>query len=96
MVIFVCPSEQHAKSLMRVADREVTGLLAQPGRAPETWQSPGRERMLFCAEEDVHDGFGLAWSLPRHAASERETDDFWTVDAELPLGRERRAAPIRA
>jgi hypothetical protein len=43
--------------------------------------------MLFCAEEDVHDGFGLAWSLPRHAAGERDSDYFWAVDAELPLGR---------
>jgi len=43
--------------------------------------------MLFAAEEDVHDGLPLAWSLPRHPAGERESDDFWTVDAELPLGR---------
>jgi hypothetical protein len=86
-VVFVCPSEQHAKSLMRVADREVTGRLARPGGRPEEWPSPGRERMLFVAEEDVHDGLALAWSLPRLPAGERESDDFWAVDAELPLGR---------
>jgi hypothetical protein len=86
-VVFVCPSEEQAKNLMRVADREVTGRLARPGDRPEAWRCPSREQMLFVAEEDIHDGFGLAWTLPRHAAGERETEDFWAVDAELPLGR---------
>jgi hypothetical protein len=63
-VVFVCPSEQQAKSLMRVA-----------------------ERMLFVAEEDVHVAFTSAWMLPRHAPGERESAEFWAVDAELPLGR---------
>jgi len=85
-VIFVCPGEQEAHSLMRVADREVTGQYAGYGPRPEGWPSPGRERMLFVAEEDVHDGFASAWSLPPQAAGERETDDFWAVDAELPVG----------
>jgi protein involved in plasmid replication-relaxation len=87
MAVFICPSEQQAKSLMEVADREVTGRIAGGGGRPEEWPYPGREQMLFCAEEDVHDGFGLAWSLPRHAAGERDTDYFWAVDTELPLGR---------
>jgi hypothetical protein len=87
-VIFVCPGEREARSLMRVADREVTGEYRNYGRPPRHgWPRPGRERMLFVAEEDVHDGLALAWSLPRHPAGERESDDFWTVDAELPLGR---------
>jgi hypothetical protein len=86
-VVFVCPSEQQAKGLMQVADREVTGRVARAGDRPEDWPYPGREQMLFCAEEDVHDGFGLAWSLPRHAPGEREADYFWAVDSELPLGR---------
>jgi hypothetical protein len=86
-VVFVCPSEQQAKSLMRVADREVSGRLAQPGTRPETWPSPGRERMLFVAEEDVHDALASAWSLPRQSVGERESDEFWAVEAELPLGR---------
>jgi hypothetical protein len=87
MAVFVCPSEHQAKSLMRVADREVSGRLAQPGTRPETWPSPGRERTLFVAEEDVHDGLAAAWSLPRQAPGERDSDEFWAVDAELPLGR---------
>jgi hypothetical protein len=84
-VIFVCPGEQEAHSLMRVADREVTGQYS--GYSPGNWPYPGRERMLFAAEEDIHDGFASAWSLPRHPAGERETEDFWAVDAKLPLGR---------
>jgi hypothetical protein len=84
-VIFVCPGEPEARSLMRVADRKVTGQYS--GSGPRDWPYPGRERMLFVAEEDVHDGLALAWSLPRQPAGDRETDDFWAVDAELPLGR---------
>jgi hypothetical protein len=84
-VILVCPGEQEARSLMRVADREVTGQYA--GYGPGNWPYPGRKRMLFVAEEDVHGGLALAWSLPRHDDGERETDDFWAVDAELPVGR---------
>jgi hypothetical protein len=87
-VIFVCPGEREAQSLMRVADREVTGQYSGYGRPPRNgWPHPGRERMLFVAEEDAHDGLALAWSLPRNPAGERETGDFWTVDAELPFGR---------
>jgi Replication-relaxation len=83
-VIFVCPGEPEAHGLMRVADREVTGQYS--GSGPRDWPYPGRERMLFVAEEDVHDGLALAWSLPRQPTGEREANDFWVVDAELPLG----------
>jgi hypothetical protein len=87
-VIFVCPGEGEARSLMRVAGREVTGQYSGYGLPPRNgWPHAGRERMLFVAEEDAHDGLALAWSLPRHPASERGTDDFWVVDAGLPLGR---------
>jgi hypothetical protein len=43
--------------------------------------------MLFVAEEDVHEGFTSAWALPRQAPGERESAEFWAVDAELPAGR---------
>jgi hypothetical protein len=85
-VVFVCPGEDEAMSLMRAADSEVTGRHASPGTAPDTWRSPARERMLFAAEEDVHDGFAGAWALPRRAPGEREEADFWALEANLPTG----------
>ena len=71
-------------SLMRAADTEVTGRHAIPGTPPHTWHSPARERMLFTAEEDVHDGFAGAWALQPRAPGERETADFWALEASLP------------
>jgi Replication-relaxation len=84
VLIFVCPDEDQAISLMRTADREVTGRHARPGAAVETWSSPGRERMLFVAEPDVHDSLGRAWALPRRALSERDSEDIWARETELP------------
>jgi hypothetical protein len=84
-VIFICPGEQEARSLMRVADRAVTGQYA--GYDPGGWPHPGRRHMRFVAEEDMHDGFAFAWSLPRQPAGERENKEFWAVDSELPIGR---------
>jgi hypothetical protein len=85
-VIFVCPGAEEAMSLMRAADCEVTGLHAQPGTRPYTWRAPGRERMLFAAEEGVHQGATRAWMLPRLSPAERESSDFWALDAHLPTG----------
>jgi hypothetical protein len=86
LVIFVCPGAGEAMSLMRAADCEVTGLHAQPGTRPDTWRAPGRERMLFAAEEDVHHGAARAWMLPRVSPAERESSDFRALDAHLPTG----------
>jgi hypothetical protein len=86
MVVFVCPGEDEAMSLMRAADGEVTGRHAIPGDRPETWPVPGRERMLFAAELDVHEGSTRAWMLPRLPPAERESSDFWAVDVNLPTG----------
>jgi hypothetical protein len=70
---------------MRVADREVTGRLARPGTREEEWRSPGREHTLFAAEADVHERLPRAWMLPRRAQGERESDEFWAAEDQLPL-----------
>jgi hypothetical protein len=86
LVVFVGPAQQQALSLMRMADREITGRLARPGTSQKKWRSPGREQMLFAAEPHVHAGSARAWMLPRRAPGERESDDFWAAAAHLPLG----------
>jgi hypothetical protein len=63
-VIFVCTDAPHAHAFMRAADREVRGRVARPGTAEQSWPCPGRERMLFVAERDVHEGALRAWKLP--------------------------------
>jgi hypothetical protein len=62
--VFVCVDESHAFSFMRAADQEVSGRLARPGTPESSWPRPGRERMLFVAERDVHEGNLGAWKLP--------------------------------
>ena len=63
-VIFVCADEDHVLRFIQAADRYVTGRLAQPGVTEASWPFPGRERMLFVAERDIHSGDGRAWKLP--------------------------------
>jgi hypothetical protein len=62
-VIFVCTDEDHVSSFVQAADRCVAGRLAQPGVVEASWPYPGRERILFVAERDIHDGIGRAWKL---------------------------------
>jgi len=68
-VVFVCVDEEQAFSFMRAADKEVTGRLATPGTPESSWARPGRERMLFAAERDVHEGNLRAWKLPAEPAA---------------------------
>jgi hypothetical protein len=38
---------------------------AYAGEYPFDWQYPGRERILFAAERDVHEGLVCAYGVPR-------------------------------
>jgi hypothetical protein len=67
--IFICCDEDHVLRFIQAADRYVTGRLAQPGVAEASWPYPGRERILFVAEQDIHDGDGRAWKLPAEPRS---------------------------
>lgn len=82
-VVFVCTDEQQALSLMAAADREVTGAHLRPGDPPERWYFPLRERMLFVAERDVHDGDGRAWRLPTRPPG-RGRGEFYVREGRLP------------
>ena len=83
-VVFVCADEQHALSLMRAADREVTGRHSRYDGRPMGWPSPGRERMLFAAERDVHRESLRAWILPPHPGAQEEPHEFWARQLSLP------------
>jgi hypothetical protein len=63
-VVFVCPDEDAVFGLMRAAAHELTGRLANPSEHPDDWLARRRERVLFVAERDVHDGSLRAWKLP--------------------------------
>jgi hypothetical protein len=69
--VFVCTDEAQVFAFMDAADREVTGRLARPGTSESSWPHPGRERMLFVAERDVHEGSLRAWKLPAEPGGAR-------------------------
>jgi hypothetical protein len=85
-VIFVCVDEVTVANFMRAADRQVTGRVAQPGTAERTWPYPGRERMLFVAERDVHEGNLRAWKLPAKPTATGGTEPE-PREVRLPGGR---------
>jgi len=84
-VVFVCPSEHDAHELIGYADREVTGSLHNPGESAEHARYPGRERMLFVAEPEIHQGSGAAFMLSRAAGGKKPGGRVEARDVQLPL-----------
>jgi hypothetical protein len=66
LVVFVCRDQANAKEFCRAADPVVTAAHAYGGEYASEWAHPGRERMLFVAERDIHDGRLAGYALPAH------------------------------
>lgn len=64
-VVFVCRDGARARECTRRADLILTACRAYPGEYPADWEYPGRERIFYAAERDVHHGSLSAWGLPR-------------------------------
>jgi Replication-relaxation len=73
-VIFVCRDRSRARECARRADGLLSASRAYAGERPGEWQYPGRERILFAAERDVHERLLGAYALqaipPQIRASE--------------------------
>jgi hypothetical protein len=82
-VVFVCPDEDAVFGLMRAADDELTGRLANPSEHPNHWASPGRDRTMFVAERDVHDGSLRARMLPRLPPNADDPREFFARETHL-------------
>lgn len=63
-VIFVCPDEPFALAACKIADGLVRGRIASLEDRPPAWPHPGRKRMFFVAERDVHLGSLRSAMLP--------------------------------
>jgi hypothetical protein len=66
LVVFICRDQANAKEFCRAADPVVTAAHAYGGELPSEWPYPGRERMRFVAERDVHEGRLAGYALPPH------------------------------
>ena len=71
LVVFVCRDRRRARECAGRADFVMKACRAYAGEYPFDWQYPGRERMLFVAERDMHEGLQRAYGLPRLPPSVR-------------------------
>jgi hypothetical protein len=65
LVVFVCRDRPRARECARAADSVLSACRAYAGEYPLDWEYPSRERILFVAERDVHEGLLCAYGVPR-------------------------------
>jgi len=63
LVIFVCRDRATARRCAERADGAMTACQAYAGEYPVDWLYPGRERVLFAAERDAHEGMLCAYGV---------------------------------
>jgi len=63
--VFVCRDRARARECARRADAVLRACRAYAGEYPFDWEYPGRERILFASERDIHEGVLLAYGVPR-------------------------------
>lgn len=71
LVVFVCRDRRRARGCAQVADSALRACRAYAGEYPFDWEYPGRERMLFAAERDMHEGLQRAYGVARLPPSVR-------------------------
>jgi len=64
VVVFVCRDRARAREYARRADAVLTACRAYAGEYPADWEYPGRDRVLFVAERDVHEGQLRGYGVP--------------------------------
>jgi hypothetical protein len=65
LVVFVCRDRARARECARCADLVLRACRAYAGEYPLDWEYPGRERVVFVAERDAHEGLLRAYGIPR-------------------------------
>jgi len=63
LVVFVCRDRSRARECARRADPVLVACRAYAGEYPSEWEYTGRERILFAAERDMHEGLTRAYGL---------------------------------
>jgi hypothetical protein len=71
LVVFVCRDRRRARECAQRADSVMRACRAYAGEYPVDWQYPGRERVLFVAERDMHEGLRRAYGVARLPPSVR-------------------------
>ncbi len=71
VVVFVCRDRTRARDCARRADSFLGACRAYAGEYPFDWEYSGRERILFVAERDIHEGLSHGYGVPRLPPSVR-------------------------
>lgn len=64
LVAFVCRDRARARECARAADVVLRACRAYAGEYPFDWDYPGRNRIVFTSERDVHEGSLAAYGVP--------------------------------
>lgn len=64
VAVFVCRDRARARECARRADSVLRACRAYAGEYPFDWHYPGRERIVFASERDIHEGFTGAYGVP--------------------------------
>ena len=65
LVVFVCRDRARARACARAADLVLRACRAYAGEYPLDWEYLGRERIVFVAERDMHEGLLHSYGVPR-------------------------------
>ena len=88
LVVFVCRDRARARECARRADRILVACRAYAGEYPADWEYPSRERVLFAAERDAHEGLLSAYGVPPLPPEVRVAAAGGDPRAREPLVRE--------
>jgi hypothetical protein len=88
-VVFICRDAVRARECARRADRVLTACRAYAGEYPASWEYSGRERIVYVAERDVHQGLPCAWGVPRLPPDVRVADTQGDPRARDPVVEQR-------
>jgi Replication-relaxation len=85
LAVFICRDRPRARAAARRADGFLRASRAYAGEYPSSWEYPGRDRILFAAERDIHEGrldsYGVP-ELPPHARTVTQHGDPSAAEAE--------------
>jgi hypothetical protein len=72
-VVFLCRDRSRARECARRADGLLLSSRAYAGEYPDRWLYGGRERIVFAAERDAHEGLLGAYATPRIPPRSRQS-----------------------
>ena len=88
LLVVLCADDERARECALLADRLLCATLARIGADPLDWERPGRSRIRFADESEIHAGSLAAWQVPRQPPALRDGQPAELLRVELaPLAQ---------